>query len=322
MPRATSQPSIACGPCMAAISAGMVMNGPTPIMFDMFSAVASSSPKRRSRWGWPEPAAAGSAFMTVTFSPVAGASEVLLCLDQFENLARLAHERAPAVGQDVEFAICILAERRDVGAQFAAGQFERLQRPLLGVPGRRWTRGKQHAVGQRKVTRPVAEDIFAREVRQGLATIHIAPGHADAFGLGILLEAVDVLVFEDWIDERLAFGVRFRAVRRRLGRILRIETMVSLAHVPSVVAAFDDDVDLLEHRLPDFRREQFVIAAAIERHPPRVAQAVGIDFRTALLGVRKWIVRRDRVRIAMVDVDAQDLAEQRRGVLAARKSVV
>jgi len=29
-----------------------VMNGPTPIMFDMFKAVAWSSPKRLSR-GWP-----------------------------------------------------------------------------------------------------------------------------------------------------------------------------------------------------------------------------------------------------------------------------
>ena len=46
--RATTHPSIACGPPMAVKSSGMVRNGPTPIMFDMFSAVAESRPNRRS----------------------------------------------------------------------------------------------------------------------------------------------------------------------------------------------------------------------------------------------------------------------------------
>src|SRR5437764_1271335 len=48
---AMSQPSMACGPPIADINRGMVMNGPIPIMFDMFSAVAWSKPKRRSRCG-------------------------------------------------------------------------------------------------------------------------------------------------------------------------------------------------------------------------------------------------------------------------------
>ena len=34
---------------MAAIKTGIVMNGPIPIMFDMFSAVACSKPKRLGR---------------------------------------------------------------------------------------------------------------------------------------------------------------------------------------------------------------------------------------------------------------------------------
>src|SRR5439155_11574770 len=59
MSSATSQPSIACGPPNAVISNGIVMNGPMPIMFDMFRAVACSKPKRRSRWGWPFGGAAG-----------------------------------------------------------------------------------------------------------------------------------------------------------------------------------------------------------------------------------------------------------------------
>src|ERR1035441_1320508 len=44
---ATIQPSMACGPPIAAISTGMVMKGPTPIIVDMFRAVAWSRPKRR-----------------------------------------------------------------------------------------------------------------------------------------------------------------------------------------------------------------------------------------------------------------------------------
>src|SRR3989442_3712276 len=47
IPSATSQPSIACGPPSADMSSGIVMNGPMPIMFVMFSAVACSRPKRR-----------------------------------------------------------------------------------------------------------------------------------------------------------------------------------------------------------------------------------------------------------------------------------
>src|ERR1041384_5424956 len=49
--RATSQPSIACGPPSAESRRGIVMNGPMPIMFVMLSAVASSKPKRRNKCG-------------------------------------------------------------------------------------------------------------------------------------------------------------------------------------------------------------------------------------------------------------------------------
>ena len=48
---ATSQPSSACGPPSAVINSGIVMNGPMPIMFDMFRAVACNMPKRRSSCG-------------------------------------------------------------------------------------------------------------------------------------------------------------------------------------------------------------------------------------------------------------------------------
>ncbi len=43
------QPSMACGPPMAPTISGMVMNGPTPIMSIMFSAVALLTPMPRIR---------------------------------------------------------------------------------------------------------------------------------------------------------------------------------------------------------------------------------------------------------------------------------
>ena len=39
---------------MVPINMGIVMNGPTPIMFDILRAEAWSNPRRRERWGaWP-----------------------------------------------------------------------------------------------------------------------------------------------------------------------------------------------------------------------------------------------------------------------------
>src|SRR5688572_21831244 len=51
MTSATIQPSIACGPPSAVMSSGIVMNGPTPSMLVMFSAVAGRRLKRRGRCG-------------------------------------------------------------------------------------------------------------------------------------------------------------------------------------------------------------------------------------------------------------------------------
>ena len=45
------QPSMACGPPIALTIRGMVMNGPTPIMSIMFSAVALPTPIPRIRAG-------------------------------------------------------------------------------------------------------------------------------------------------------------------------------------------------------------------------------------------------------------------------------
>ena len=52
MTSATSQPSRACGPPSAVISSGIVMNGPMPIMFDMFRAVACKQAEAAFEGGW------------------------------------------------------------------------------------------------------------------------------------------------------------------------------------------------------------------------------------------------------------------------------
>src|SRR2546428_12093888 len=77
---ATSQPSMACGPPRADINSGMVMNGPMPIMLDMFSAVAWSKPKRRTRCG--EAAFSVEEWLTLAMS------------DYFPQLLVDGHERA------------------------------------------------------------------------------------------------------------------------------------------------------------------------------------------------------------------------------------
>src|SRR5207248_2115680 len=77
-----------------------------------------------------------------------------------------------------------------------------------------------------------------------------------------------------------------------------------------VVAAFGDDVQLLELVLPDVAAEARA-GLAVEGEAPGVAHAPGPDLRAELRIVDEGIVLRDRVRLAAItDVDAEDFAEQ------------
>ena len=69
--------------------------------------------------------------------------------------------------------------------------------------------------------------------------------------------------------------------------------MIPLDNVPTVVAATDDVVDLLPGVLADVGRPQLA-SGGIEVEPPRVAEAVGEDFRTAA-SVGEGVVGRDGV---------------------------
>src|SRR4051812_15625837 len=90
---ATTQPSIACGPAMADIRSGIVMNGPAPIMLVMLSAVAGSRPKCRTSCGGASDRLDGSARGGVT--SVVGLSG-LLHRDE-DDAIRAAHAVQPRV---------------------------------------------------------------------------------------------------------------------------------------------------------------------------------------------------------------------------------
>ena len=98
--------------------------------------------------------------------------------------------------------------------------------------------------------------------------------------------------------------------------------MVALQHVPPVVAAPLDEINLLPAVLPDVAGPE-IPGVAVKAEPPRVAQAVCPDL-TAPAARREGIVRRDGVglfRGRPGHVDAQDRPEQRCRVLPVAQRV-
>src|SRR4051812_21855418 len=121
-------------------------------------------------------------------------------------------------------------------------QIQRVQRPLAV---RAFPRDVDHAIRNHKVSRPVAENIFARELWQCLAAIDIATGNADALHLRVFAPLASIFVSQNRIDERLAVRADFRTIIWRIARLLWIETNKALANVPAVVAALLHDIDFL-----------------------------------------------------------------------------
>ena len=100
--------------------------------------------------------------------------------------------------------------------------------------------------------------------------------------------------------------------------------MQRLARVPPVIAALGDDVHFLVLVLPDVACVQLA-GAPIERHAPDVAEAVRPDLRARAVDADERIVLRDAVgaiALGTIDVDAQDLREQRAQVLPRKLRVV
>jgi hypothetical protein len=104
----------------------------------------------------------------------------------------------------------------------------------------------------------------------------------------------------------------------------RFEAVVTLQPAPAVVLAAPNEIDLFPGVLADVPRKE-AARRGVEAHAPGVAQAVRPDLRPrGTEGPAGRAARRERVvgghgvlesRIATVDVDAQDAAEERLGPL-------
>src|SRR5262245_49139934 len=92
--------------------------------------------------------------------------------------------------------------------------------------------------------------------------------------------------------------------------------MLPLPVGPAVVPALLDAVDLLPALFADVSQPE-VPGGAIEVPAPGIAEAPGVDLRTAA-AARQGVVRRDRVRRSAVHVQAQHLSGKHRQVLGVR----
>src|SRR5205823_4511292 len=96
---------------------------------------------------------------------------------------------------------------------------------------------------------------------------------------------------------------------------LRLEVVFSLARTPAVVFTLFDEIDFFPPILPHIAAPEFA-GFSIKRKPPRIAHAEAPDFGTRAGRVDERIVRRNGVRLRVVDVDAEDFPEPRAEALA------
>src|SRR5262249_44867107 len=115
--------------------------------------------------------------------------------------------------------------------------------------------------------------------------------------------ALPVVVLGDRLDRAGHVAVRARPV-----------AVLPFADVPAVVAAELDLVDLFPLVLADVAGPELA-GQAVEAEAPGVAKTVSVDLRLAAARAER-VVARDAVGRAVVDVDAEDLAEERRQLLA------
>jgi len=120
---------------------------------------------------------------------------------------------------------------------------------------------------------------------------------------GHRLAAVDVAA-----DDRAAAAVPVDEVgvleaARVAGRLL--ETLKALDDVPTVVAAGDDQIDLLPPILANIARPELP-RLAVEREVPGVTQPVGVDLTPGEGCAREGIVGRYRVTPRRADVNPQE----------------
>src|SRR5437879_2964144 len=110
------QPSIACGPPIALMISGMVMNGPTPIMSIMFSAVALRSESPRTSRGDAPATSAG--VVGALFWFMSRADQIYVQTDSSGNARRQLAEES-VTGVDVSSLPVFSAQHAALERRFA-----------------------------------------------------------------------------------------------------------------------------------------------------------------------------------------------------------
>ena len=148
----------------------------------------------------------------------------------------------------------------------------------------------------------IAVDVSAHEARDRRAPVDAAARHRPA---------ELVVVFPDRIDHRPDGGAGPERLRAFHG-------------VPAVVAPLHDQVDLLPGVLADIGRPE-PSGGRIEGDLPGVPQPGGVDLAAGPRAIHERVVGRDGIaaaRLAAIDVDPQDLAEQHVEPLAVAEGIV
>src|SRR5262249_25500716 len=129
--------------------------------------------------------------------------------------------------------------------------------------------------------------------------------------LGELSTLIDVAA-----RDRTAFGVVMLDNRRdegsRATAAIRVERMRTFHDAPAEVVARLDEQDHLPKILPNVAYPRLA-GKRIEAEAPRIAKAVGIDFRARIRNTDEWVVLWDRVVAAgvrVIDVEAHHDSEQ------------
>src|ERR1043166_9063567 len=152
---------------------------------------------------------------------------------------------AARVGKHVKFAVRVLTEGDDELLERATRMARHIQRLHGPFTVGTFARDVEHAIRKHEVARPIAEDVFADKLGKCFAAINVSTRDANAFRVRVLSEFAKILVRQNRIDQWLAVRTDLWAIVRRIARLLRIEVAETFANIPTVIAAFGNDVEFL-----------------------------------------------------------------------------
>jgi len=164
--------------------------------------------------------------------------------------------------------------------EFIIGHIGTLEAPFATTFGR----SIKPATAATEGHAPVAKDVFTLP-RLVAAAIDRTTNHVHTIAI-FALELDTVIVLDDWSNH--VFGITGLQV---VIRVVVIEAVSSFHYAPAVVAATGNDVHFLVTVLLNVGHEEFVRAASVEGHPPRVAETICEDLAPGTLLINKGIVR-------------------------------